>query len=181
MLRTFIWGLPHQYQARAPAGTTIALETPGIGAWTLTRTATGWSLDEGQADAPAVGLQISGEAAWRLLTGARYDARQVQLSGDPAPAGPLLRVPASSSKATTALTMDDYARSSAGQRLLDAALVPRVHTGGYAVPATPIRLPSGSVKWPTTRPVGARSGPIRRLPPRLSAFCRAASTSGTPT
>lgn len=30
----------------------------------------------------------------------------------------------------------------------------------YAVPATPIRLPSGSVKWPTTRPVGARSGPI---------------------
>ena len=32
-------------------------------------------------------------------------------------------------------------------------------TPGYAVPATPIRLPSGSVKWPTTRPVGARSGP----------------------
>ena len=30
----------------------------------------------------------------------------------------------------------------------------------YAVPATPMRLPSGSVKWPTTRPVGARSGPI---------------------
>ena len=53
--------------------------------------------------------------------------------------------------------------------------------GGYAVPATPIRLPSGSVKWPTTRPVGARSGPIRRFPPRLSALCRAASTSGTPT
>ncbi len=53
--------------------------------------------------------------------------------------------------------------------------------GGYAVPATPIKLPSGSAKWPTTRPVGARSGPIRRFPPRLSAFCRAASTSGTPT
>jgi len=93
VLRTFIWGFPHQYQARAPAGTTIALEIPGIGAWTLTRTATGWSLDEGQADVPAVGLQISGEAAWRLLTGARYDARQVQLSGDPALAEPLLRVP----------------------------------------------------------------------------------------
>ncbi len=52
--------------------------------------------------------------------------------------------------------------------------------GGYAVPATPTTLPSGSVKWPTTRPVGARSGPIRRVPPRLSAFCNAASTSGTP-
>jgi hypothetical protein len=49
------------------------------------------------------------------------------------------------------------------------------------VPATPIRLPSGSVKWPTRRSVpGARSGPIWRLPPRLSAFWRAASTSGTP-
>jgi hypothetical protein len=37
-------------------------------------------------------LRISGEAAWRLLTGARYDAQQVQLSGDPALAGPLLQV-----------------------------------------------------------------------------------------
>jgi hypothetical protein len=53
---------------------------------------------------------------------------------------------------------------------------------GYAVPATPIKWPSGSVKWPTTRFVpGARSGPIRRVPPRLSAFWSAASTSGTPT
>lgn len=37
-------------------------------------------------------LRMSGEAAWRLLTGARYDARQVQLSGDRALAEPLLRV-----------------------------------------------------------------------------------------
>ena len=57
-------------------------------------------------------------------------------------------------------------------------------TGGLTVPvvpATPIRLPSGSVKCPTTRPVGARSGPITRLPPSRSARCRAASTSATPT
>jgi uncharacterized protein (TIGR03083 family) len=92
VLRTFIWGFPHQYQAPAPAGTTIALEIPGIGAWTLTRTATGWSLDEGQPAAPAASLRISGEAAWRLLTGARYNARQAQLSGDPALAEPLLRI-----------------------------------------------------------------------------------------
>ena len=46
----------------------------------------------GQAAAPAASLRISGEAAWRLLTGARHDARQVRLSGDPALAGPLLRV-----------------------------------------------------------------------------------------
>ncbi len=92
VLRTFIWGFPHQYQASAPAGTTIALEIPGIGAWALTRTATGWSLDEGQPAAPAARLRITGQAAWRLLTGARYDGRQVQLSGDPALAEPLLRV-----------------------------------------------------------------------------------------
>jgi uncharacterized protein (TIGR03083 family) len=92
VLRTFIWGFPHQYKAPAPAGTTIALDIVGIGAWTLTRTATGWTLDEGQAAAPAASLRASGEAAWRLLTGARYDAGQVQLSGDPALAEPLLQV-----------------------------------------------------------------------------------------
>jgi hypothetical protein len=57
----------------------------------------------------------------------------------------------------------------------------RVTGDDYAVAATPIRLPSGSVKWPTTSPVGACSGPILRVPPRLSAFCSAASMSGTPT
>jgi uncharacterized protein (TIGR03083 family) len=92
VLRTFIWGFPHQYRVPAPAGTVIAVEIPGIGAWTLTRTATGWSLDEGQAAAPTASLRISGEAAWRLLTGARYDIGQVRLSGDPALAEPLLQV-----------------------------------------------------------------------------------------
>jgi len=93
VLRTFIWGFPHQYQAPAPAGTAIALDIAGIGAWTLTKTPTGpWSLDEGQPAAPAATLRITGEAAWRLLTGARYDPRQMQLSGDPALAQPLLRV-----------------------------------------------------------------------------------------
>jgi uncharacterized protein (TIGR03083 family) len=92
VLRTFIWGFPHQYDAPAAPGTTIALEVPGTGAWTLTRAAGGWVLDEGQAATPAAGLRMSGEAAWRLLTGARYDDRQVQLSGDPALAEPLLQV-----------------------------------------------------------------------------------------
>ena len=32
VLRTFIWGFPHQYQAPAPDGTAIALEIPGTGA-----------------------------------------------------------------------------------------------------------------------------------------------------
>jgi uncharacterized protein (TIGR03083 family) len=92
VIRTFIWGFPHQYQTPAPPGTAIAVDIPGIGTWTLTRTASRWSLDEGQAATAAASLQISGDAAWRLLTGARYNARQVQLSGDPALAEPLLRV-----------------------------------------------------------------------------------------
>jgi hypothetical protein len=92
VLRTFIWGFPHQYHTPAPAGTAIALEIPGIGVWALTRTATGWTLDEGPAAAPAAGLRVTGEAAWRRLTGARYDPRQVQLSGDPVLAEPLLQV-----------------------------------------------------------------------------------------
>lgn len=92
VLRTFVWGFPHQYRAQAPPGTTVAVEVPGIGAWVLTRTATGWSLDEGEAAAPAARLRMSGEAAWRLLTGARYDASQVQLSGDQTLAEPLLSV-----------------------------------------------------------------------------------------
>lgn len=92
VLRTFVWGFPHQYRAPAPAGTAVAVEVPGIGAWVVTRTATGWSLDEGEAAAPAARLRMDGEAAWRLLTGGRYNPGGVQLSGDPALAEPLLQV-----------------------------------------------------------------------------------------
>jgi hypothetical protein len=35
---------------------------------------------------------MEGDTAWRLLTGAKYDRREVQLSGQPALAQPLLRV-----------------------------------------------------------------------------------------
>jgi uncharacterized protein (TIGR03083 family) len=92
VLRTFIWGFPHQVKALAPAGTTVSLEIAGIGPWTLTRAATGWILDEGQATAPAATMRATGDAAWRLLTGARYDPSQVQLAGDPSLAESLLRV-----------------------------------------------------------------------------------------
>jgi hypothetical protein len=88
VLRTFIWGFPHQYRSPAPAGTSVALDIPGIGAWTLTRTAAGWALDEGQAAGPAATLRMTADAAWRRLTGGRYDPRQVHLSGDATLAGP---------------------------------------------------------------------------------------------
>jgi Mycothiol maleylpyruvate isomerase N-terminal domain len=92
VLRTFIWGYPHQYREPAPVGTAVALEIADIGSWTLTRAPDEWILDEGQAAKPAVTLWTTGEAAWRLLTGARYEPGQVRLTGDPALAAPLLRV-----------------------------------------------------------------------------------------
>lgn len=92
VLRTFIWAFPHQIQTPAPTGTTIALEISAIGAWTLTRTPTGWSLDEGDPATPAARLRLDGESAWRLLTGAKYDERLVHHSGQPGLAEPLLRV-----------------------------------------------------------------------------------------
>jgi hypothetical protein len=46
---------------------------------------------------------------------------------------------------------------------------------------TPIVWPSGSVKSPMTRPSMTSSGPIMRVPPRLSACASEASTSGTST
>ena len=57
------------------------------------------------------------------------------------------------------------------------ALVP----GYWSSFTTPTRLPSGSVNWPRTTMPMMSSGPITRLPPRLSAFCSASSTSGTAT
>lgn len=51
--------------------------------------------------------------------------------------------------------------------------------GNHCVPATPIRLPSGSVNCPTTRLPGVPSGPIRLVPPSRSASVKAASTFWT--
>ena len=93
VVRTFIWGFPHQYRAPAPAGTAIGLEIDGVGAWTLRRSGRGaWELDEGHPADPAATLRATGDAAWRLLTGAPYDERQVQLSGEPVLAAALLPV-----------------------------------------------------------------------------------------
>lgn len=92
VLRTFIWGFPHQYRAAAPVGTVITIDIGETGTWTLTRNATGWDLDEGQAGPAAAILRMTGDAASRLLTGARYDPSQVHVSGDSALTVPLLQV-----------------------------------------------------------------------------------------
>lgn len=92
VLRTFVWGFPHQYRAPAPDGTTVAVEIDNVGSWTLVRTGSEWAIREGQAAAPAASLRMTGDAAWRLLTDACYDAAGVQLSGDQTLGSPLLKV-----------------------------------------------------------------------------------------
>jgi Mycothiol maleylpyruvate isomerase N-terminal domain len=92
VVSTFVWGYPRQYRADAPPGTEVTVEVSDVGAWTLTRSSSGWTLDEGQAATPAAGLRMTGEAAWRLLTGADYDRSQVRLLGDEGLAAPLLQV-----------------------------------------------------------------------------------------
>jgi len=86
----------------------------------------------------------------------------------------------SSASADRALRHTEYQRRweepRSGGALLSAS------RAGYAASTRPIRWPSGSVKWPMSMSVpGIWSGPIRRVPPRLSAFWSAASTSGTAT
>lgn len=51
----------------------------------------------------------------------------------------------------------------------------------YRVLTTPITCPSGSLNWPSTIESMIVSGPMIRVPPRLSAFASASSTSGTST
>lgn len=92
VIRTFVWGFPHQYRAVAEPGTVVALEVGGVGTWRLTRSEDSWILDEGGTTEAAASLRISGDAAWRLLTGANYDPSQVQLSGSRELAEAVIRV-----------------------------------------------------------------------------------------
>lgn len=88
--------VPASVPESAQVDTTIALEISGIGRWTLTGTRpTGPSIRGG----PGTSRDLADrrETAWRLLTGARYDGRQVELFGHPALTWPCSRCAASSS------------------------------------------------------------------------------------
>ena len=156
VLRTFIWGFPHQYHAPAPAGTTIALEIPGIGVWMLTRTATGWTLDDGQAAAPAARLRISGEAAWRLLTGARYDAYSSGTSSARSPAY-------SARPSVRALTAARVARSATRTRLGEPASSPIICRSAVALPRSRTAIASCGVVFPQTQGMWRATSPSAKL------------------
>jgi len=82
VLRTFVWAFPHQYAAEAESGTMVELDLGGDRVWTLTRIADAWDLEHGVADLATARVRIDGDAAWRVLTGADFDPRQVQWEGN---------------------------------------------------------------------------------------------------
>jgi len=82
VLRTFVWAYPHQYDAEADPGTCVAIDLGDDREFVLTRMVDGWELDEATADSAAARIAMSGEIAWRLLTGAAYDSALVDGQGD---------------------------------------------------------------------------------------------------
>ena len=67
------------------------------------------------------------------------------------------------------------------ERAPTGALSAQLRTGCYPPRTSPIRCPSGSWNCPSSIPSMIFSGPITRVPPRLSALASAASMSGTST
>jgi hypothetical protein len=95
-LETFARGLAFAYRGlRAPDGTAISISVglPANIEWTLRRADDSWSLWEGTDSSPATSISVSADLIWRLWTKGvtAIDARsQLQITGDPAHAEPLL-------------------------------------------------------------------------------------------
>ena len=93
VLSTFVWAYPHQYRAQAAQGVEVELDLDAGGRWHLRSGGDGrWSLEDGPTHEPAATVAMTSEAAWRCLTAAAYDSRQVRVSGPDELTGPLLRV-----------------------------------------------------------------------------------------
>jgi uncharacterized protein (TIGR03083 family) len=93
VLRTFVWALPHQYHADAPAGTTVQVDLGAGGVWRLDRREDGaWTLHEGPVAGPDATARFSDDAGWRWLTGAAVPEGGMTFEGPPHLREPLLRV-----------------------------------------------------------------------------------------
>ena len=86
---TCLRGLPHAYRAiAAPVGTVVEIRIATLGSvWQLIRGGAGWQLHtERPVAAPAAGVIIQPDTAWRLFTKGISPAEalpQVQLAGNP--------------------------------------------------------------------------------------------------
>lgn len=84
VLSTFVWALPHQYKETAAASVHVNCDYGLRDSWHLTSDGAGnWTLESGLADDPAGALRTDPDTAWRIFTGAQYDAGRLELSGDP--------------------------------------------------------------------------------------------------
>jgi len=90
-------GLPHAYRdAAAAEGDTVVIEVtgPAGGTWTLMRGAEGWTLQAGGSGTATTRVQLTDQAAWKLLFNALPDgeaAAAVRVDGQPTLAAPLVR------------------------------------------------------------------------------------------
>ena len=83
VLRAFVWAFPHQLAVPADTGDQLELDLAEGGRWVLTRRIAGWELDEGEGDRSSVlaTISMSGDTAWRVLTGATYDRAAITATG----------------------------------------------------------------------------------------------------
>ena len=82
VLRTFVWAFPYQYDADADPGARVAINLGDGREFLLTRMVDGWELDESTTNSTAASVAMSGDVAWRMLTGAPYDPAHVEGQGN---------------------------------------------------------------------------------------------------
>lgn len=90
-------GLPHAYRDHAAAdGTVMGIRVTGAagGHWALERSGDAWRLLAGEPSSPTASVEMTDEAAWRLLFNALSDAQAreaVRVSGEAGLVAPIFR------------------------------------------------------------------------------------------
>lgn len=93
VLRTFVWALPHQYDASVTTTTTVEVDLSSGGSWQLTAAAgSSWELEPGPAEDADARVWFSDDAGWRWLTGARIPDDGMTTHGPVELTVPLLQV-----------------------------------------------------------------------------------------
>ena len=93
VLRVFVWAFPHQYHPVAEPGTEVGIDLESGGEWSLRCQGDRvWTLETPAATTPAAWARLGDDVAWRVLTGAPYERRHLEIDGPPDLVEPLLQV-----------------------------------------------------------------------------------------